>query len=229
MDHDSEAMRRFQKDLASMLLVFASVALIDFTAIALFTGKVRFWFPNWLYPNWNTDPQTWIVYSQSYFAGILFIPYLVHMVVRDFFAPWSVARKVVIWLCGGAVLAFVGFWKGSLTFEFHRETEAVAWVVLTAIGFGVVKAAQAIPRWLAALEGVRFLRGLCLTFATGFLVMSVIDPLIQLGVHHLPWSTGLTIEICFYSAAGIFSLFAARQWFSARDDGSGMSGRAHPA
>ena len=76
---------RFGRDVARMLLVFFTVAAIDVVALSLLTGELRLWFPMWLDPAWNTNPDAWVVYSQSYIAGIAFIPFVVYIVDRDFF------------------------------------------------------------------------------------------------------------------------------------------------
>ena len=53
-----------------MLLTFFTVFAIDLVAVSLLTHKLRFWFPVWLDAHWATRADPWIVYSQSYFAGI---------------------------------------------------------------------------------------------------------------------------------------------------------------
>lgn len=206
-----ERLARFQRDIATMLLVFLSVAAVDLTVVALVMGKIRFWWPTWLDPNWATDPNTRVVYSQSYFAGILFVPYLVYLVQRDFLGHWSPARRAGLWLGGAAVLAFLLWWKGSLTLQFGKERELAAWALLTALLFGCVKAAQALPR-LAELRGASFLRLLLTASAVVFFVMTAADPIIQLGVHRLSWSTGLTIELFAYGSGGVFSVLALKLW-----------------
>ena len=44
-----------------------------------------------------------------------------------------------------------------------------------------------------------------------FLVMSLLDPLVQLGVQRLPWSTGLAIEVGFFIPAGIVLMTLSRR------------------
>lgn len=206
-----ESLARFQRDVATMLLVFLCVAAVDLTVVALVMGKVRFWWPTWLDPNWATDPNTRVVYSQSYFAGILFVPYVVYLVQRDLLAQWSVARRVGLWLGGAGVLALLLWWKGSLTLQFGKQRELAAWALLTALLFGCVKAAQALPR-LGELRGAGFLRLTLTASAVVFLVMTAADPFIQLVVHRLSWSTGLTIELLAYGSGGLFSVVALKRW-----------------
>jgi hypothetical protein len=59
-----------------MLLTFFTVIAIDLVAVSLLTHKLRVWFPVWLDAHWATRSDPWVVYSQSYFAGIFFIPLL---------------------------------------------------------------------------------------------------------------------------------------------------------
>jgi hypothetical protein len=203
-----ENLARFQRDVATMLLVFVTVALVDLTVVALVMGKVRFWWPTWLDPNWATDPNTRVIYSQSYFAGILFVPYAFYLAQRDLLAHWSQGRKAGLWALAAAVLAFLVWWKGSLTLEFHKGRELAAWALLTAVLFGAVKLAQAAPR----LTGGGFLRVVLSVGGVVFTVMTLLDPVIQLGVHHLAWSSGLTIELFAYGAGAVASFVALKKF-----------------
>lgn len=203
-----ENLARFQRDAATMLLVFVAVAFVDLVVVALVMGKVRFWWPTWLDPNWATDPHTRVVYSQSYFAGIAFVPWVVWLVQRDFLSRWSRARLAALWALGLAVLAFLVGWKGSLTLEFDKGRELAAWLVLTTGLMVVVKLAQAVPR---LAEG-RFLRLVLLAAGVVFSVMTVMDPLIQLGVHHLAWSSGLTVELFAYGSGAVASFVALKRF-----------------
>lgn len=203
-----ENLARFQRDAATMLLVFVAVAFVDLVVVALVMGKVRFWWPTWLDPNWATDPNTRVVYSQSYFAGIAFVPWVVWLVQRDFLSHWSRARLAAVWAFGVAVLAFLVGWKGSLTLEFGKGRELAAWLVLTCGLLVVVKVAQALPR---LAEG-RFLRLVLLAAGVAFSVMTVMDPLIQLGVHHLSWSSGLTVELFAYGSGAVASFVALKRF-----------------
>ncbi len=73
---------RFVGSVIRLLVAFFAVALIDVVVGSLITHKLRFWFPLWLDPNWNTDPNSWVTYSQSYAAGILFMPLLAAAAMR---------------------------------------------------------------------------------------------------------------------------------------------------
>ena len=74
----------FQRQLGRMLLCFFAVASIDVLVVSFFSGKLRCWFPAWIDPRWQSDPDSPVVYSQSYIAGILFIPLLAHAIERAF-------------------------------------------------------------------------------------------------------------------------------------------------
>jgi hypothetical protein len=50
---------------------------------------------------------------------------------------------------------------------------------------------------------VRMLKGLLFGIALFFLVMSVADPVLQIGVQRLSWSSGLSIEVGFFVPAGL--------------------------
>ena len=77
---------RFQRDLLRMILTLFAVGIIDLVVVSLLTAKLRFWMPVWLDPDWSTNPDTFVAYSQSYLAGIVFIPFLAYAVDRDFLA-----------------------------------------------------------------------------------------------------------------------------------------------
>ena len=56
----------------------------------------------------------------------------------------------------------------------------------------------------------QMLKSLLFGVALFFLVMSVMDPVVQLGVQRLGWSTGLIIEVGFFIPAGIVLLILSR-------------------
>ena len=76
----------FVADVTRLLLTFLFVVAIDAVMVSLITHRLRFWFPLWLDPQWATRPDPWVIYSQSYFAGIFMIPLLCRLVDRDFLA-----------------------------------------------------------------------------------------------------------------------------------------------
>jgi hypothetical protein len=44
-----------------------------------------------------------------------------------------------------------------------------------------------------------------------FLVMSILDPLLQLGVQRLPWSSGLITELGFFIPAAVVLMIFSRR------------------
>src|ERR1051325_5946704 len=76
----------FVADLTRLLMTFVIVVAIDVLVVSSLTHRLRFWFPLWLDPEWATRPDPWVVYSQSYFAGIFLLPLLCRLVDRDFLA-----------------------------------------------------------------------------------------------------------------------------------------------
>ena len=197
---------RFQRDVVRMLIVFFAVAAIDVVVVSLLTGRLRLWFPVWVDPDWATDPDSPVVYSQSYFAGIFFIPVLARIVDRDFLAGRGAGLRTLFWTAAVGTLGFVLWWKGSLMVEHHKHLEALGWLALSAMLWGVVVLAGAVPRWLAGLSRRELLRRLVRGVSVFFLVMAVIDPAIQIGVHGLGWSAGLIVEVAFFVPAGLVLL-----------------------
>jgi len=55
------------------------------------------------------------------------------------------------------------------------------------------------------------LGGLLFGVSLFFLGLSIVDPLVQLGLQHLPWSSGLAIEVGFFLPAGIVLLTLSRR------------------
>ncbi len=202
---------RFQRDVAMMLLTFFTVALIDVVVISLVTHRLRFWFPLWLDPEWETRPDPWVVYSQSYAAGIFMVPLMWRAIDREWLGRSAASIRAAYWLLGAAVFSFLLWWKGGLMAEHKKGIEAIGWAALTAIVWTALHIAAALRERLANLTRQEMLAGLVTGVAAFFLVMSLLDPLLQLGVQHLAWTRGLVIEVGFFIPAGTLLL-----WFSRR-------------
>jgi len=168
----------FVVDSARLLFTFFSVVVIDVMVISLMTHRLRFWFPQWLDPQWATRRDPWVVYSQSYFAGIFMIPILCRLVDHHFLATAGAAWRAAFWsLC---------------LIVFARQT-------------GIL------PECVRGLTRRQMLRGLLFGVSLFFLVMSIMDPVVQLGVQHLPWSAGLSIEVGFFIPTGIILMILSRR------------------
>lgn len=200
----------FVADVTRMLLAFFCVVAVDVVIVSLITQRLRFWFPSWLDPEWAIRPDPWVVYSQSYFAGIFMIPLFCRLIDRDFVATVGVGARAAFWsLCLG-VFAFVLWWKGSLMLEYHKQYEALGWAALTGGTWTILRFAG-VPERVRGLTRRQMLGSLLLGVSLFFLVMSVLDPLVQLGVQRLAWSTGLAIEVGFFVPAGIALLTLSRR------------------
>jgi hypothetical protein len=202
---------RFQRDLARMLLTFFSVVVIDLVVVSLITQRLRFWFPVWLDPQWSTRPDPWVVYSQSYAAGIFMIPVLLRAIEREFLGTLRAPLRFGFWCAGALVFAFVLWWKGGLMVQYDKHLEALAWLALTAILWSVIRIAEELPERAEALGQKRLLGSLLFGIACFFLVMSAVDPLVQLGVQRVAWSAGLAVEVGFFVPAGALLLWLSRR------------------
>lgn len=201
---------RFVRDLARLLAVFLAVPAIDVTVGSLLTGKVRFWFPQWIDAQWATRPDAWIIYSQSYFAGIFLIPVFAYLLDRDFLM--KVPRwRGLFWTCAMGVLGFILWWKGGLMTEFHKEREMLAFLVLTAALWVFYGVASQLPERAKRASPLGVLKGLMTGVGIFFLVMSVIDPLLQIAVQKLTWSSGLLIEMGFFIPSGLLLVVLAKR------------------
>jgi hypothetical protein len=63
----------------------------------------------------------------------------------------------------------------------------------------------------------RVLRLLLHGVAGFFLVMAVVDPVVQLGFQQLEWSAGLVVEVAFFVPAGLALLLLARRIDTVRE------------
>jgi len=201
----------FVADITRLLFTFFSVVAIDVLVVSLMTHRLRVWFPVWLDPQWATRRDPWVIYSQSYFAGIFMIPLLCRLIDRDFLATAATRTRAAFWSACLGAFAFVLWWKGSLMLEYHKHYEAFGWAALTGMTWTIIRFAEILQQRVRALTRRRMLAGLLFAVSLFFLVMSVMDPLLQLGIQHLPWSSGLAIEVGFFIPAGIVLMTLSRR------------------
>jgi hypothetical protein len=202
----------FVAGITRLLLTFFSVVLIDMVVVSLLTHRLRFWFPLWLDPQWATRPDPWVIYSQSYFAGIFMIPILCRLIERDFLGKAGRWARAVFWSLCLSVFAFVLWWKGSLMFEYQKHYEALGWAALTGVMWTISsRFAEVLPERIRGLTRRQMLKGLLFGISLFFLLIGVVDPLLQLGVQQLSWSSGLAIEVGFFFPAGIVLMTLSRR------------------
>jgi len=201
----------FVADTARLLVTFFSVVVVDVVVISLMTHQLRFWFPQWLDPQWATRRDPWVIYSQSYFAGIFLIPFLCRLVDRDFLARLGAGVRTSFWSLCVIVFVFVLGWKGSLMLQYNKYYEMLGWAALTGVMWTIVRLAETLPERIRSLTRGHMLGGVLFGVSLFFLVMSILDPLVQLGVQRLPWSAGLAIEVGFFIPAGIVLMTLSRR------------------
>jgi len=201
----------FVADITRLLLTFFSVVIIDLVVVSLVTHRLRVWFPVWLDPEWATRRDPWVVYSQSYFAGIFLIPVLCRLVDRDFLTKMGAWTRGVFWSLCLVGFAFVLWWKGSLMLQYHKHYEMLGWAALTAVMWTIVRVVGFLPESFRRLTRRQMLGGLLFGIAFFFLVMSILDPLVQLVGQRLPWSSGLTIEVGFFITVGLILMALSRR------------------
>ena len=201
----------FVVDIARLLLTFFSVVILDVVAISLMTHRLRFWFPVWLDPQWTSRRDPWVVYSQSYFAGIFLIPVLCRVVDRDFLAKFGAATRTIFWSLCAIMFAFIIWWKGSLMLQYHKQYELLGWAALTGLMWMMFRRVEILPEQLRNLTRNQMLGGLLFGISLFFFIMSVLDPLVQLGFQGLPWSSGLAIEVGFFIPAGFALMMLSRR------------------
>jgi hypothetical protein len=109
------------------------------------------------------------------------------------------------------VFAFVLWWKGSLMLQYHKHYEMLGWAALTFTVWTSLRISGVLPPWVRGLSRSRMLGALLFCVAVFFIAMSIVDPLVQLGVQRLPWSSGLAIEVGFFIPAGVVLMMFARR------------------
>ena len=207
----SAAADPFVADIARLLLTFFSVVIFDVAVISSITNRLRFWFPLWLDPQWASRRDPWVVYSQSYFAGIFLLPVLCHLVDRDFLVKLGAVTRTTFWSLCVILLAFVIWWKGALMLQYNKQYEMLAWAALTGVMWTIFRRVEIVPEPFRSLARSQMLGGLLFGVSLFFFVMSVLDPLIQLVIQRLPWSSGLVIEVGFFIPAGIALMMFSRR------------------
>jgi hypothetical protein len=207
----SESVDPFVVDSARLLFTFFSVVVIDVVVISLMTHQLRFWFPQWLDPQWATRRDPWVIYSQSYFAGIFLIPPVCRLVDRDFLAKLGAGVRAGFWSLCVIVFVFVLWWKGSLMLQYNKQYEMLGWAALTGVMWMIIRLAETLPERIRSLTRSQMLKGLLFGVSLFFLVMSIMDPVVQLGVQHLPWSVGLSIEVGFFIPAAVVLMIFSRR------------------
>jgi hypothetical protein len=201
----------FVAGIARLLLTFFSVVILDLTIISLMAHRLRFWFPVWLDPEWASRSDPWVVYSQSYFAGIFLLPVLFWLVDRDFLAKRGAVTRAIFWSLCVFLFAFMIWWKGELMLQYNKQYELLGWAVLTGLIWMISRRVEILPQRLRSLTRSQMLRGLLFGVSLFFFVMSVLDPLVQLGLQRLPWSFGLSIEVGFFIPAGVALMTLSRR------------------
>lgn len=201
----------FVADSTRLLFTFFAVVVIDVVVFSLITQRLRFWFPAWLDPQWATRRDAWVVYSQSYFAGIFLIPLLCRLVDRDFLSKLGAGARTGFWSLCVTVFVFMIWWKGSLMVQYRKHYEMLGWAALTVVIWTIIRLTETLAERMRGLTRGQMLGGLLFGVSLFFLVMSILDPLIQLGVQRLPWSPGLIIEVAFFTPAGIVLMTLSRR------------------
>jgi hypothetical protein len=182
-----------------MLLTFFTVIAVDLVAVSLLTHKLRVWFPVSLDAHWATRP-----------AGIFFIPLLSVSLDRHVLRGRPGWVRPVFWAVAIGAFLFILGWKGELVVRFGKQWEALGWLALTSAIWTALSVAERLPARLAGVTPKRMLKLLARGVACFFLAMAVLDPLLQIGVQHLGWSSGLLIEVGFFVPAGLALLVVSR-------------------
>jgi hypothetical protein len=130
---------------------------------------------------------------------------------RDFLAKCGAMTRAVFWSLCAVLLAFVIWWKGSLMVQYHKQYELLGWAALTGLMWMMFRRVEILPEQLRNLTRSQMLGGLLFGISLFFFIMSVLDPLVQLGIQRLSWSLGLGIEVGFFIPAGFALMMLSRR------------------
>jgi hypothetical protein len=139
------------------------------------------------------------------------IPALCRLIDRTFVAQAGAGARAAFWSICLGVFAFVLWWKGSLMLEYGKQYETLGWAALTGLTWTILRFVGILPERIRGLTRREMLGGLLFGVSLFFLVMSVLDPLVQLGIQRTAWSSGLAIEVGFFVPAGIVLLALSRR------------------
>jgi hypothetical protein len=201
----------FCRSVVRLLVAFLAVSFSDLVVCSLLTHKLRCWFPAWIDAHWDSRPNSWVTYSQSYMAGILFIPVLAAAMIREFVPRVAAGMRTAMIAGTLAVFIVIAWWKGGLMLKYHKEWEAVAWVVLTAVTWGLIRLGEELPAWMEQLSPRLLATWLARGVSVLILLMAVADPVLCVGIQGLPWSKGTSMEVGFLGPAGIALWALARR------------------
>jgi hypothetical protein len=95
--------------------------------------------------------------------------------------------------------------------EYDKQYETLGWAALTGVTWTILRFTGILPERVRRLTRRGMLGGLLFGISLFFLVMSVLDPLVQLGIQRMAWSSGLAIEVGFFVPAGIVLLALSRR------------------
>jgi hypothetical protein len=132
--------------------------------------------------------------------------------MREFLPRTARAARITFIAGTIAVFAFIAWWKGGLMLQYHKGQEALAWIVLTAVTWGLIRLGEELPALAAQVSPRQLATKLAQCLAVFFLVMAVVDPVLTVGVQGLPWSEGLFIEMGFFVPAGLALLVLSSGW-----------------
>lgn len=116
-----------RKIFLQMILILIFTLIFDLLIVSLIQGKWRFWFPQWIDPNWQLNP--YVDYSQSYFVGIIFIIPLFIIFDLEFFYGKKVWKRICLYILMAIILSFVLLWKVGLMIRFDKTREDIAWLL----------------------------------------------------------------------------------------------------
>ena len=144
------------------------------------------------------------------------IPVLFYSLGKELLWFSEGARRPLLRSTWLALFGFICGWKGGLMLEHDKVREGVAWVMLTGLVWGLIVCAQRLPRGLYQVSRQRALELFLTIVAAFFLVMAVVDSVIQLVVLDLEWSRGLGVELGFFLPMGLALLLVSR-WLRIRE------------
>jgi len=170
-----------------MILILIFALIFDLLIVSLIQGKWRFWFPQWIDPNWELNP--YVDYSQSYFVGIVFIIPLFIIFDLEFFygkKPWK-RLSLYVFMC--ILLSLVLVWKGTLMIRFDKTREDIAWLLFAALSWVFVILSNFINKKDQIVELKSFWMIWLLIIGIVLLTLAIVDLIL------ITTSVGFTVDL----------------------------------
>ncbi|MFX1480682.1 MAG: hypothetical protein ACFFCI_21545 [Promethearchaeota archaeon] len=176
-----------RKIFLQMILILIFTLIFDLLIVSLIQGKWRFWFPQWIDPDWQLNP--YVDYSQSYFVGIVFIIPLFIIFDLEFFYGKKIWKRIILYGLMCILLSLILLWKGTLMIRFDKTREDIAWLLFAALSWVFLISSNIINKKNQIVEIKSFWMFWILIIGIILLILAIVDFIL------ITSSVGLTVDL----------------------------------